>query len=339
MAIKLTPPSLFPNSKNTKKVGYVNPNFLKPVSPVVKDEVSINTPKVVIPTNNNNYPTSSNPIGDPPVVNGVVNVETISLEPGKLFDTTITNKTGYAEEFLNALDPKISEHYPSIEFLGGSLSGFNKQQGEGTIKRIDTANGVAGGPITSTGTISLTGQALLFHLLSAFGLVVRDTNGNITARILQGTNGQIDIANPSGENGNPIFSISQNPTLPGTSHVLLPSGTTAERPPIPTEGALRYNRDISAYEFYSSGTWQVFGGNVVHEFEFIENSWTGPVDNLYSYTVSANLHSKGNKALVQIYELRLGQFEQTRPDRTIVTSSGDITIQSSERFIGKMLVS
>jgi hypothetical protein len=46
----------------------------------------------------------------------------------------------------------------------------------------------------------------------------------------------------------------------GTSHWLLPVGTTAQRPGSPAVGMIRYNTSISGFEGYASGAWSSLGG-------------------------------------------------------------------------------
>jgi len=44
-------------------------------------------------------------------------------------------------------------------------------------------------------------------------------------------------------------------TFSSTSHLVPPSGTTAQRPASPTEGSIRYNTTLSGLEVYSGGSW------------------------------------------------------------------------------------
>ena len=44
-------------------------------------------------------------------------------------------------------------------------------------------------------------------------------------------------------------------TASGTSHWLIPVGTTAQRPASPSAGMIRYNSTQSTFEGYSSGAW------------------------------------------------------------------------------------
>lgn len=51
------------------------------------------------------------------------------------------------------------------------------------------------------------------------------------------------------------------PILPGTEGVAVPSGTTAQRPPVPINGTIRYNLDSSRIEGYESGDWAALSGD------------------------------------------------------------------------------
>jgi hypothetical protein len=73
---------------------------------------------------------------------------------------------------------------------------------------------------------------------------------------VSGTANQIDVADGS---NNPIISISDDPTIPGTVAITVPKGTTAERSALtPVNGMIRYNTDTGLFEGRSSGTWQDF---------------------------------------------------------------------------------
>lgn len=45
-------------------------------------------------------------------------------------------------------------------------------------------------------------------------------------------------------------------TFPGTSGMIVPSGTTAQRPGLPTNGTIRYNTTTSRLEAYANNIWQ-----------------------------------------------------------------------------------
>ena len=54
-------------------------------------------------------------------------------------------------------------------------------------------------------------------------------------------------------NGNTVAQI-------GKEHLLIPQGTTAERPGTPSNGYIRYNTTINAFEGYVNGAWSGLGG-------------------------------------------------------------------------------
>jgi hypothetical protein len=76
-----------------------------------------------------------------------------------------------------------------------------------------------------------------------------------TPRELTGTANQIGITNGTGIGGAPIFSITNNPVIPGTEGIQIPSGTTAQRPSSPANGDLRYNSTLNRVEVRENGAW------------------------------------------------------------------------------------
>jgi len=73
---------------------------------------------------------------------------------------------------------------------------------------------------------------------------------------VSGTANQIDVADGS---NNPIISISDDPTIPGTVAITVPKGTTAERSALtPVNGMIRYNTDTGLFEGRTSGAWADF---------------------------------------------------------------------------------
>ena len=60
-------------------------------------------------------------------------------------------------------------------------------------------------------------------------------------------------------------------TATGTSHWVLPVGTTAQRPVTPATGMVRYNSDQVSFEGYSSGAWSSLGGvSSVDKYTYIQ---------------------------------------------------------------------
>lgn len=118
---------------------------------------------------------------------------------------------------------------------------------------ITDGDGIAGNP-----TIGLAGQVLALQNLSANGLMTITTGGVINATYIQGTTNQIGVANGTGVSGYPTISLADNPVLPGTGAVQVPSGTSAQQP-LGVNGKFRYNIDINRFEGYQNGSWYTFG--------------------------------------------------------------------------------
>lgn len=119
---------------------------------------------------------------------------------------------------------------------------------------ITNGSGVAGNP-----TFALSGLAADLANLSGPGLVA--SNGsNLNPRVLLGTASEIDVADGNGASGNPTVGLADNPVIPGTGGMKVPTGTTAQRSPN-ANGYIRYNTDLGVFEGYAGGMWQApFGG-------------------------------------------------------------------------------
>jgi hypothetical protein len=118
---------------------------------------------------------------------------------------------------------------------------------------ITNGNGQSGNP-----TISLTGTVASLANSGGTGFLALPGNGSVSGRTLTGTANQIGITNPNGIAGSPVFSIVDNPVLPGAASVQVPAGDTAERPLSPADGMIRYNSDLALFEGYINGNWAVF---------------------------------------------------------------------------------
>ena len=117
---------------------------------------------------------------------------------------------------------------------------------------VANGNGISGNP-----TLSLTGLALSAATLSGSG-IVSVVGGSYYQQVqLTGATDQISIANPNG-GSNPVFSIANNPALPGSSAVTLPRGSTSDRISVPITGMLRYNTQTEVFEGYTNTGWNSF---------------------------------------------------------------------------------
>jgi hypothetical protein len=114
---------------------------------------------------------------------------------------------------------------------------------------VSNGDGVAGNP-----TLSVINN--LANIAGATGTGILGIDGNNTLNIITivGTTNQINVANGA---TSPVISITNNPVLPGTGSVTLPTGNTAARSS-PISGMMRYNSETSVFEGYSAGAWGAF---------------------------------------------------------------------------------
>lgn len=106
----------------------------------------------------------------------------------------------------------------NITIVNGVISSTGG--GSGTVTSVGTGTGLTGGPITTTGTISLTGQALALHNLSSNGLVTRTGAGAVVGRTITGGTG-ITVTNGDGVSENPSIALTNNSLTIGSTSVSL----------------------------------------------------------------------------------------------------------------------
>lgn len=92
-----------------------------------------------------------------------------------------------------------------------TLAGFGITDAVPNVRTITTTNGLTGGGnLSANRTFSLTGQALALHNLSANGIIVRTSSGNVSARTITGTSNRVTVTNGDGVSGNPTVDISSS---------------------------------------------------------------------------------------------------------------------------------
>ena len=85
-----------------------------------------------------------------------------------------------------------------------------------------------------------------------------------------------------------------NPTFGGTGFMLIPKGTTAQRPVSPVNGEIRYNTTTNQFEGYQGGEWGQLGGGATGgggDEVFVENGVT--VTTNYTLSTGKNAESVG----------------------------------------------
>lgn len=104
-----------------------------------------------------------------------------------------------------------------------------------------------------------------------------------------------------------------NPTFGGTEFMLIPKGTTAERPVSPVNGEMRYNTDTDQFEGYQGGAWGQLGGGATGgggDEVFVENA----------------------RVVTTNYTLSTGKSAESVGPITI-NSGVSVTIPSDERWV------
>lgn len=130
-----------------------------------------------------------------------------------------------------------------------TLTGRSIAAGTAGLSVAD-GDGIAANP-----TISLSGIVLNLAQSSGVGLLTRTSGNSIGIVTLQGTANEIDVANGTGNGSDPTVGLADNPVVPGLQGIVLPSGTTGDRPGSPTNGTLRYNSQTGTFEGYANSVW------------------------------------------------------------------------------------
>jgi enamine deaminase RidA (YjgF/YER057c/UK114 family) len=114
---------------------------------------------------------------------------------------------------------------------------------------VTNADGISGNPTVSLGTV-------LQQFVSLTGTGMLALQSGLPAKVeLQGTTNQISIANGNGAT-DPVFSLANNPVVPGNGSITIPNGTSVQR--TGSYGALRYNTSLQQFEGYTNTGWNQF---------------------------------------------------------------------------------
>ena len=131
-----------------------------------------------------------------------------------------------------------------------------------------------------TGSVAADGQTPMSGAL--------DMNSQKVIRLANGT------VSTDAINLGQLTTAFTNPTFTGTGFMLVPKGTTAERPVSPVNGEIRYNTTTSQFEGYQGGAWGQLGGGATGgggDEVFQENSLI--VTTNYTITTGKNAMSVG----------------------------------------------
>ena len=155
--------------------------------------------------------------------------------------------------FLNGTSASLENASTGIIVKSAVNTVVNRSIAVGTAGlSVSNGSGVSGDP-----TLSLTGLALSAATLTGNGIVSLVGGSYFQNVTLTGTSDQISVTNGNG-GSNPVFSIANNPVIPGSASLSIPAGSTASRPAISSNGMIRYNTDTALFEGYVNGAWTAF---------------------------------------------------------------------------------
>lgn len=151
----------------------------------------------------------------------------------------------------------------------------------------------AGNPVVTATTISSTwANNTLTDLATAMtGSVASDGQTPMTGDLDINSNQIVNLA--TGATAGNAVEYTQfatafvNPTFTGNEFMLIPKGTTAQRPAVPVDGEMRYNTTTDQFEGYQGGAWGQLGGGATGgggDEVFVENARTVTTN----YTLSTN---------------------------------------------------
>ena len=164
----------------------------------------------------------------------------------------------------------------------------------------------AGNPVVTNTTISSTwaNNTLADMSTALTGSIAADGQTTITGNLQMNSNKLTGLAvgtvNGDSVEYSQLVGLLVNPTLSGdvtmsgTAFVLIPKGTTAQRPVSPVDGEMRYNTDTAQFEGYANGAWGQLGGGATGgggDTVFVENGVTVTAD--YTLTTGKNAESVG----------------------------------------------
>ena len=164
----------------------------------------------------------------------------------------------------------------------------------------------AGNPVVTNTTISSTwaNNTLADMSTALTGSIAADGQTVVTGNLQMNSNKLTGLAvgtvNGDSVEYSQLVGLLVNPTLSGdvtmsgTAFVLIPKGTTAQRPVSPVDGEMRYNTDTTQFEGYANGVWGQLGGGATGaggDEVFVENGVTVTAD--YTLTTGKNAESVG----------------------------------------------
>ena len=210
---------------------------------------------------------------------GNLSTTTVVATTGNITNANSGNLTVSTLANITATTASTSTTTGALLVAGGLGLGGNISVGGSVNRFTDTtvSNSTTTGTVVVSGGVGVAGNIYVGNLaLVGNGLISSNTNGNIE---IQPNGTGVTIINPTGVSDTNIqgnvdanlfyvdastnnIGIGTNTPNAGaklhissTDSMILPSGTTAERPISPVAGMMRYNTDLGVLEFYDGVSW------------------------------------------------------------------------------------
>ena len=130
-------------------------------------------------------------------------------------------------------------------------------------------------------------------------------------------------------------------TITGNAGLVVPTGTTAQRPASPINGTTRYNTTTSAFEFYQNGAWVTMAGGTVTSVAVAGSTGIstsgGPITTSGTITLTLNSELQGLSAL-SANGITTRTAPGTYASRTLTGTAGNIVITNGDGVVGNPTV-
>ena len=177
---------------------------------------------------------------------------------------------------------------------------------------ITNGDGISGNPV-----LSVTGLLSALAGTTGTGLMATSGGTTITPVTIAGTSNQISVSNGD---TSPVIGLASNPIIPGTSSVVVPSGTTAQRSGS-TNGQLRYNTTTATFEGYANGVWgAITTGTGVTSIATGTGLTGGPITSSGTISIADTAVVAGSYTAANITVNAQGQITAATSNATLVSS-------------------
>lgn len=126
-------------------------------------------------------------------------------------------------------------------------------------------------------------------------------------------------------------------TINGNAGLVLPIGTTAQRPTTPINGTTRYNNSLNLTEFFQNGAWVSFSGGSVTSVAVTGSTGVstsgGPITSSGTITITLNSELQGLSAL-SANGIIARTTAGTYASRTVTGTAGNIVITNGDGVAG-----